>query len=104
MQRPWRSVDPSLSGRSETRSTSRWIVTQSPRRSGSISTSHTFSGGASISIEAVTLLTRGNLSGRQWLALLPLPQRAFHRRVERVQADSEEVRRRVVAREEVVAQ
>src|SRR5690349_3459326 len=104
MHSSWRSVEPSLSGRSETRSASRWIVTQSPRRSGSITTFHTCSGGASISISAVTLLMPRTLSGREWFAFLPLPQSPLDGGLEGVQPDAQEGRRGVVAGEEVVAQ
>src|SRR4249920_3309626 len=100
----WRRVEPPRSGLSETRSTSRWIVTQSPRRSGSMTTSHTWSGGASISIEAETRLTPETLSRGERLAFLPFAQRPFHRGVEGVQAHAEQIRGDVVAGEEVVAQ
>ena len=52
----WSIVEPLRSGESDTWETDLWIVTQSPRRWGSMMVSHTCSIGASISILAETVL------------------------------------------------
>src|SRR4051812_8111102 len=83
----------------------RWMVTHSCSRSGSIATSHTWSGGAAMSMLVMTsLIRRANLPGGERLNGLPLAQRMLDRRVEGVQPDAEQVGRVVLAREQVTAQ
>src|ERR1700742_596288 len=93
----WSIVDPRLSFLSETLRTERWIVTQSFRRLGSITVSHTRSGGASILVLTWTVLIggRGTLTirsaGGQRLGRFPLAERVLDGRVERVQPHSEQL-------------
>src|SRR2546430_3028237 len=79
------------------------MVTQSPRRSGSITVSHTRCAGASILIFTwTTLIGVQTLPCREWLGFLPLPQRMFDRTVQGVNADAKQFRRAIVARQQVV--
>src|SRR4051812_39311711 len=85
------------------------MVTHSPSRLGSITTSRTRSGGASMTIEASTRLMgapyRPGASARgQRLDGLPVAQGALDRGVERVQAHAQKVDGGGVPGQEVVLQ
>src|SRR5947209_20029267 len=84
----------------------RWIVTHWSVLSGFITNSHTFCGGHAMSMLVRTRPIGGadpsGLPRPQRLAGgLPLAQRALHRGIEAVQAHVHELRRAVVAREQV---
>src|SRR6478752_6152610 len=70
-----------------------------------MTTSHTFSGGASIVIDVMPSLMRwATLSRGQLLHGLPLAQRSLDRGVEAVQTHPEQLRRAVVAGKQVAVE
>src|SRR4051812_36566403 len=83
----------------------RWIVTHSPNRCGSMITSQTFSGGASIVIDVMTSLMRAaTLSRGQLLQRLPVAQRSLDRGVEPMQPHAEQRGGAVVAWEQITVE
>src|SRR6478752_6591101 len=81
------------------------MVTHSRSRVGSISASHTSSGGASMSMVAFTAVMSGTprypSAGGELLLGLPVAQRALDCGVERVQPDRHQLVGPIVAREQV---